>query len=73
MQQVVANIPWAVADGRIPVAYFGPKTCYWTPNGYRGKDTVWEYYFEPVVASYPAAMIPERVRTTLALEPPDRG
>lgn len=70
VQQVVANIPWAVADGRTPVAYFGPKTCYWTPSGYRGKDTVWEYYFEPVVASYPAAKIPEHVRMTLALEHP---
>jgi hypothetical protein len=70
VQQVVANVPWAVADGRMPVVYFGPKTCYWTPSGFRGKHTVWEYYFEPVVASYPAAMIPERVRTTLALEHP---
>jgi hypothetical protein len=70
VQQVVANIPWAVADGRMPVVYFGPKTCYWTPSGYRGKHTVWEYYFEPVVASYPAARIPERVQTTLALEHP---
>jgi hypothetical protein len=70
VQQVVANIPWAVADGRTPVAYFGSKTCYWTPSGYRGRNTVWEYYFEPLVASYPAAMISERVRMTLALEHP---
>jgi hypothetical protein len=70
VQQVVANIPWAVADGRTPIVYFGPKTCYWTPNGYRGRHTVWEYYFEPVIASYPAAMIPARVRTTLELEHP---
>jgi hypothetical protein len=70
VQQVVANIPWAIADGRTPVVCFGPKTCYWTPNGYRGKRTVWEYYFEPVVPSHPAGMIPEGVRKAIAQEPP---
>jgi hypothetical protein len=71
VQQVVANVPWALADGRTPVVYFGPGTCYWTPNGYRGRSTVWEYYFEAVVPSHPAASIPERVRTALAERPPD--
>jgi len=70
VQQVVANIPWAIAEGRTPVVYFGPKTCYWTPNGYRGKDTVWEYYFEPVVPSHPAGTIPERVRKGIARDHP---
>jgi hypothetical protein len=66
IQQVVAQIPWALAEKRIPVVYFGPGTCYWTPNGYRGADTVWEYYFEPVDPSYPAATIPESVTALLA-------
>lgn len=65
VQQVVANIPWAIADDRTPVVYFGPKTCYWTPNGHRGKHTVWEYYFKPVFASYPVAMVPEKIRISL--------
>jgi hypothetical protein len=66
VQQVVANVPWALAEGRTPVAYFGPRTCYWTPNGYRGATTVWEYYFEAVVPSHPVEVIPKRVRAALA-------
>lgn len=62
IQQVIANIPWALREGRIPIVYFQGKTCYWTPNGYHGKDTVWEYYFEPVMTNYPAAIIPNYVR-----------
>jgi hypothetical protein len=70
VQQVVANIPWAIADDRTPVVYFGPKTCYWTPDGYRGKHTVWEYYFAPVFASYPVAMVPESIRMSLTQRHP---
>jgi hypothetical protein len=66
----VANIPWAITEGRTPVVYFGPKTCYWTRNGYRGKQTVWEYYFEPVIDSFPADLIPGRTRAALALRHP---
>lgn len=66
VQQVVANVPWALADGRTPVAYFGPRTCYWTPNGYRGGTTVWEYYFEAVVPSHPVEVISDHVRAALA-------
>jgi hypothetical protein len=70
IQQVVAQVPWALAEKRIPVVYFGAGTCYWTPNGYRGADTVWEYYFEPVDPSYPAARIPESVTTLLTHDRP---
>jgi hypothetical protein len=70
IQQVAATIPWAIAENRVPIVRFGEKTCYWTPNGYRGRDTVWEYYFEPVVPSFPASVIPEHIRTTLALDHP---
>jgi hypothetical protein len=70
IQQVIANIPWAVAEHRIPVVHFGNDTCYWTPNGHRGGGTVWEYYFEPVIAGYPASSIPEPVRALLAVDRP---
>jgi hypothetical protein len=66
IQQVIANISWAVADHRIPVVHFGNDTCYWTPNGYRGRRTVWEYYFEPVVPGYPASRIPEPVQALIS-------
>jgi hypothetical protein len=65
IQQVIANIPWALQEGRIPIAHFGRRTCYWTPRGYHGRDTAWEYYFDPIVPSYPVAAIPERVRAVI--------
>lgn len=70
IQQVIANIPWAIAEHRVPVVYFGSNTCYWTPTGYHGRKTVWEYYFEPLVPAYPAASIPAPVRELIAAKPP---
>jgi hypothetical protein len=70
VQQVIANIPWALRFGYVPVAYFTDRTCYWTPEGYRGADTVWEYYFEPLVQEYPVAAIPEHIRSLIASNPP---
>lgn len=65
IQQVVATVPWALKEDRIPVVHFGENTCYWTPRGYHDRQTVWEYYFEPLVPGYPAATIPEPVRTII--------
>ena len=70
IQQVAANIPWALAENRVPVVRFGNGTCYWTPNGYRGRRTVWEYYFEPLNARYPVSTIPERTQALISVEPP---
>jgi hypothetical protein len=70
IQQVVANIPWAIAENRVPVANFGDGTCYWTPNGYRGRDTVWEYYFEPLDPAYPTARIPDPVKKLISVDRP---
>jgi hypothetical protein len=70
IQQVIANIPWAIAEHRIPVVHFANDTCYWTPNGYRGRRTVWEYYFEPVVPGFRASSIPEPVRAHIAVDRP---
>jgi len=64
-QQVVGNIPWAMHEKRIPIVYFGDRCCYWAPRGYRDKDTVWEYYFEPLVASYPVSIIPDHIRAAI--------
>jgi hypothetical protein len=66
IQQVIATIPWALHEGRIPIVYFQDKTCYWTPNGYRNHNTVWEYYFAPVVTDYPASSIPQHIRETIS-------
>jgi hypothetical protein len=70
IQQVISNIPWAIAEQRIPVVHFAAGTCYWTPNGYQGKDTVWEYYFEPLDPTYPAARIPDHVKRVISVNRP---
>lgn len=70
IQQVVANIPWALAEHRVPVVHFGKGTCYWTPNGYHGRRTVWEYYFEPLDPRYPASTIPEWTRELISVDRP---
>jgi hypothetical protein len=70
IQQVIANVPWALSEGRVPIVHFGSRTCYWTPNGFRGRDNVWEYYFEPLVVARPAASMPDAVRAVMLAEPP---
>jgi hypothetical protein len=70
IQQVIANIPWALHEQRVPVAYFQARTCYWTPNRYRDRDSVWEYYFEPIAPDHPASTIPQRIRDIISLNHP---
>lgn len=70
VQQVIANVPWAVTERRVPIVYFGAGTCYWTPNGYADADNVWEYYFDPLVAGHSASSIPESVRSCIAFRHP---
>jgi hypothetical protein len=70
IQQVIANVPWAVKENRIPVVYFGENTCYWTPNGYQGRHTVWEYYFKPLIPGYSASTIPEPIRKLIHADRP---
>ena len=69
---VIPHTYWALTEGRIPIIYYGEKNCYWTPNGYRGRDTVWEYYFEPVIPEYPVSKIPPHVLKSIADNPPQR-
>ena len=70
LQQVIANVPWALAEGRVPVVDFRSRTCYWTPNGHRGRSTVWEYYFEPLIPTHPADRVPAELRARISVEPP---
>lgn len=64
-QQVVSNIPRALAEGRIPVVWFGDRCCYFTSSGYRGHDTMWEYYFEPLVDGVSTAVISDAVKAVI--------
>jgi hypothetical protein len=50
----------------VPLVYFRERTCYWTPSGFRDRDTVWEYYFEPLVATHPASRVPPHIREVIA-------
>lgn len=70
IQQVIANIPWAISEHRTPVVYFQGRTCYWMPDGYRNRTEVWEYYFEPLVRTHPAACIPRHIRKIIAEKHP---
>ena len=69
---VITHTHWALTEGRIPIIFYGEKTCYWMPNGYRGSKTVWEYYFEPVIPEYPASQIPPYILKAIADNPPKR-
>jgi hypothetical protein len=71
VQQAIAHIPWALRSGRVPVALFGDRCCYWVPGGHRDRSTVWEYYFEPLDAEFPADAVPDAVRSALRERFPD--
>src|SRR5262249_37487662 len=66
---VIPHIDWAFSEQRIPVVYYGRRNCYWTPHGYHDRDTVWEYYFEPVIPEYPVSSIPLHIRELISVKP----
>lgn len=66
IQQAIAHIPWALQAGRTPAVLFEGRCCYWLPQGYHDRATVWEYYFEPLDPTCPADAIPEEIRAALA-------
>ncbi|MCP5120064.1 MAG: hypothetical protein GY953_55415, partial [bacterium] len=70
IHQVIAHVPRAVAEDRIPVVYFGSNCTYYTSSGYRDRDTVWEYYFEPLVEGFAAGAIPAEVAAAIKASPP---
>lgn len=61
IQQVVAQIPWALSEDRTPIAYFWDRCCYWTPEGMEGRRSVWEYYFQPLVEGMGEERVPDSV------------
>lgn len=73
VQQVVANVAWATHEGRVPIADFRERCCYWTPDGYADATSVWEYYFEPLVAGFPAAFISSGLRARIDEAFPDQN
>ena len=62
IQQVIANLPRALNAKNIPTVFFGKNCCYWVPSGYRGKNNVWEYYFEPLLPDYSSDLIPDEIK-----------
>jgi hypothetical protein len=72
IQQVMANVPWALHEGRLPVVDFRDRTAYWTRDGHRGSNSVWEYYFEPVVAGLGSSAVPRAVSEAIERTYPDQ-
>jgi hypothetical protein len=70
---VIPQVKWALCDQRIPIVYYGERSSYWTPRGYHGRATVWEYYFEPVIPKYPVSSIPLHIRELISRKPPDQN
>ena len=60
IQQVIATIPWALKQSRCPIVHFGSTCAYWTPTGYAGGTTVWEYYFELLIPGHGVSTIPQK-------------
>jgi hypothetical protein len=73
IQQVMANVPWALHEKRLPVVDFRDRTAYWLPEGHRGGKSVWEYYFEPVVADLPSSAVPRSVSLAIEHSYPDQN
>jgi len=72
IQQAMANIAWALHEGRLPIVDFRHRAAYWTPDGHRGRDSVWEYYFEPVVRDLPSSAVPHSVTRAIERAYPDQ-
>lgn len=73
IQQVITNVPWALDAGRVPIADFRRRTCYWTPQGHQSRHSVWEYYFEPVIPGFPVRTIPNILTEKIEKNFPDQN
>jgi len=71
VQQAIANIAYARETGAIPIVYFGRRCSYWTPSGYRDRDTVWEYYFEPALPEFPVSILSKDLRLLIDAQFPE--
>ena len=68
VQQVISNLPRAEAMALHPLALFGAGCVYYTAAGHRDRDTVWEYYFEPLDPAHPASALAGPRRDELMAE-----
>ena len=69
IQQVISHIPWASAERRVPIVHFGAGCSYWRRDGYAGRDTVWEYYFEPLIPQHGTDTIPASYKQEITERP----
>ena len=49
-----------------PIVYFKNQCVYYSPSGHQGKDSVWEYYFRPVVEGNGVSVISEENMNEIA-------
>jgi hypothetical protein len=73
VQQVIAQIPWALKEDRCPIVHFGARCAYWSAGGHADRSSVWEYYFEPVVAGRGVDAIPSWMIDRIEADPPSGG
>jgi len=66
IQQVIAHVHWAEKTSRIPIVLFGDRCCYQVPGGYRSRDTVWEYYFEPLHPDHSVDSLSRETRSKIS-------
>ena len=71
IQQVISQVHWAERKKRVPIAYFTDRNAYFTDDGYKDADNVWEYYFEPLVAGHPASSISQSIKQYIKDNPPN--
>ena len=45
---VLNQLAWCDKNNVIPVVYWDKDCSYYDPKGFNGKQSIWEYYFEPV-------------------------
>ncbi len=65
IQQVINHIPIVEQQKRIPIVFFTNRCCYWAKDGYHDRDTVWEYYFEPVIQNFSVSKIPNIAKDSI--------
>lgn len=71
VQQVISHIPEALYNKRTPVVFFRDQCCYWIASGYQNRNTVWEYYFEPLVDKMAVENIPQDIRNYIESHSPN--
>jgi hypothetical protein len=70
MQQVMANLAWAIQQGRLPIGSVQAKPGDGRPTASPEQETGWDYAFEPVVMADAASSMAQPLRAPSAPKHP---